>query len=163
MGHSYGGMLSVRHVIEHPQTRGLVLLSAGRGGAGSVQQGASEGLLTGNRFDELNAHARELVAEGRGKDLMLTPGWWYVITAESFIDRLTQVPDTISLAPQVKCPILCIRGDKEDPQRYPAEQFQRAARAPCEVKIIPDCDHFYNGRQEAVIDAVTSWLRRLAG
>jgi pimeloyl-ACP methyl ester carboxylesterase len=163
MGHSYGGMLSVRHVIDHPQTRGLVLLSAGRGGASSVQQGASEGLLSGNRFDELNAHARKLVAEGRGKDLMLTPGWWYVITAESFIDRLTQVPDTIALAPQVKCPILCIRGDKEDPQRYPAEQFQRAARAPCEVKIIPDCDHFYNGRQEAVIDAVTSWLRRLAG
>ena len=32
-----------------------------------------------------------------------------------------------------------------------------AARAPCTVKIIPDCDHFYNGREDAVIEAVTSW------
>ena len=159
IGHSYGGMLSVRHVVDHPRTRALVTLSAGRGGSTSIKEGAAEGLLTGDRFDEIYAHARQLIAEGNGKALMLTPGWWYALTAESFMDRLTEVPDTIALAPKVKCPILCIRGDQENAQRYPAEEFQRAAMAPCTVKIIPDCDHFYNGREQAVIDAVTSWLR----
>ena len=161
IGHSYGGMLSVRHVVDHPRTRALVLLSAGRGGETSIIEGATEGMLTGERFDEIHAHARKLVAEGNGKALMLTPGWWYAISAESFIDRMTEVPDTIALAPKVKCPILCIRGDKENAQRYPAEEFQRAAKAPCAVKIIPDCDHFYNGREDAVIEAVTSWLRNV--
>ena len=159
LGHSNGGMLGVRHVVDHPATRGLVLLSAGRGGPTSVQDGGTEGLLAGNRFEEIHARARKLVAEGRGKELILMPGWWYVITAESFIDRMTEVPDTIALAPKVRCPVLCIRGDKENAQRYPAEEFQRAATASCTVRIISDCDHFYNGREDAVIEAVTSWLR----
>jgi pimeloyl-ACP methyl ester carboxylesterase len=158
IGHSNGGMLGVRHVVDHPRTRALILLSAGRGGASSVQSGGTEGLLAGDRFDEIHERARTLVAQDRGQELMLIPGWWYVITAESFIDRLTEVPDTIALAPKVKCPSLCIRGDKELPDRYPAEEFARAATAPSTAVVIPDCDHFYNGREDEVIAAVTSWL-----
>ncbi|MGZ8265734.1 MAG: alpha/beta hydrolase, partial [Burkholderiales bacterium] len=150
IGHSNGGMLGVRHTVDHPNTRALVLLSAGRGGATTVQSGGTEGLLAGDRFDEIHARARELVAAGRGKELLLLPGWWYVITAESFIDRLTEVPDTLALAPKVKCPILCIRGDKENAERYPAEAFARAATAPATAKVIENCDHFYNGREDAV-------------
>lgn len=160
MGHSNGGMLGVRHVIDHPATRALVLLSAGRGGPTSVQSGGTEGLLAGARFEEIHARARKLVAEGRGKELILMPGWWYVITAESFIDRLTEVPDTIALVPQVKCPVLCIRGDMEDAWRYPAEEFQRLARSPCEAVVVPACDHFYNGKEAEVTSAVTAWLTR---
>jgi pimeloyl-ACP methyl ester carboxylesterase len=158
IGHSNGGMLGVRHTVDHPNTRALVLLSAGRGGATTVQSGGTEGLLAGDRFDEIHARARELVAAGRGKELLLLPGWWYVITAESFIDRLTEVPDTLALAPKVKCPILCIRGDKENAERYPAEAFARAATAPATARVIDNCDHFYNGRQDAVAEVVTSWL-----
>src|SRR5688572_7384063 len=80
MGHSNGGMLGVRHAVDHPRTRALVLLSAGRGGATSVKSGATEGLLAGDRFEEIHAHARKCVAEGRGKELIQMPGWWYVIT-----------------------------------------------------------------------------------
>jgi hypothetical protein len=29
------------------------------------------------------------------------------------------------------------------------------------MKIIENCDHFYNGREEAVMEAVTSWLGRM--
>jgi pimeloyl-ACP methyl ester carboxylesterase len=153
-------MLGVRHAVDHPETPALILLSAGRGGAASVQSGAAEGLLAGDRFDEISARARSLVAAGQGRQLMLLPGWWYVITAESFIDRLTEVPDTIALAPQVRCPILAIRGEKEDSRRYPAEEFQRHATAPCEAAVIPNSDHFYNGSEEKVTEAVLSWLKR---
>jgi pimeloyl-ACP methyl ester carboxylesterase len=160
IGHSNGGMLGVQHAIDHPRTRALILLSAGRGGSTSVESGGSEGLLAGNRFEEISTRAKTLLAEGRGDELMLVPGWWYAISAESFVDRLTTVPDTIALAPRVTCPILCIRGDKESAERYPAEEFQRAAKAPCEIEIIRDCDHFYNGREAEVVAAVTSWLAR---
>jgi pimeloyl-ACP methyl ester carboxylesterase len=158
IGHSNGGMLGVRHAVDHPGTRALILLSAGRGGPTSVQSGGTEGLLAGDRFDEIHAKARELVAEGRGSELMLIPGWWYVITAESFIDRLTEVPDTIALAPRVRCPILALRGDKESAERYPAEEFARAAVTPASAVVIADCDHFYNGKEHEVTEAVTSWL-----
>ncbi len=163
MGHSNGGMLGVRHVVDHPKTRGLVLLSAGRGGNTTVQSGGTEGLLAGERFEEISARARKLVAEGRGKELMLLPGWWYAITAESFIDRLTEVPDVIALVPTIKCPILAIRGEKENSERYPAEEVGRVATAPCEVAVIPNSDHFYNGREDLVIEKVTSWLSERLG
>ena len=160
IGHSNGGMLGVRHAVDHPQTRALILLSAGRGGPTSVQSGGTEGLFAGDRFDEISGRARKLVAEGQGDALMLMPGWWYAITAASFLDRVATVPDTVALAPRVTCPILCIRGDKESAERYPAEGFQRAAKAPCSVVVVPDCDHFYNGKENEVIEAVTSWLSR---
>ncbi len=163
MGHSNGGMLGVRHVVDHPATRALVLLSAGRGGATSVRSGATEGLMAGERFEEIYANARKLVAEGRGKELMLMPGWWYVITAESFIDRLTEVPDVLALAPEVKCPVLYIRGDKENAERYPAEQFVERATAPAIARVIPNCDHFYNGREDEVASVVTGWLGSTLG
>jgi pimeloyl-ACP methyl ester carboxylesterase len=160
IGHSNGGMLGVQHVVDHPRTRALVLLSAGRGGPTSVQSGGTEGLLAGERFDEIYAKATELVAAGRGRELMLIPGWWYVITAESFIDRTTEVPDTIALAPKVHCPILAIRGEQESAHRYPAEEFAAAATAPSSAVVIPGSDHFYNGKEEEVTNLVSTWLAR---
>ncbi len=161
IGHSNGGMLGVRHVADHPQTPALVLLSAGRGGTTSLREGSASGLLAGNRFEEISAQARALVKAGRGRELLLIPGWWYVITAESFLDRLTEVPDTIALAPRITCPVLCIRGDQEARDRYPAEEFQSRVTGPCEVEIVSDCDHFYVGREDTVAAIVSSWLARV--
>lgn len=164
IGHSNGGMLATQHVVDHPQTPALVLLSAGRGGPQEKQPAGTEKIFAMDRLDELITRARALVAAGRGRELMFMPGWWYVISAESFLDRIVTVPDTIRLAPQIKCPVLAIRGDKEDVDRYPAEEFQAAAGGPCAVEIVADCDHFYNGRHEVVAEIVSRWLRRtLAG
>jgi pimeloyl-ACP methyl ester carboxylesterase len=157
IGHSNGGMLGTQHVVDHPQTPALVLLSAGRGGKRTVS-GGKEGLFAGDREEELTAQARKLVDAGRGRELMFMPGWWYVISAESFLDRIGTVPDTIALAPRIKCPVLAIRGDKEDGERYPAEEYGRVAGGPCRVEIVPDSDHFYNGREDHVANVVASWL-----
>jgi pimeloyl-ACP methyl ester carboxylesterase len=159
IGHSNGGMLGTQHVVDHPQTPALVLLSAGRGGVRTVS-GGKEGLFAGNREAELTAQARKLVAAGRGRELMFMPGWWWVISAESFLDRIQSVPDTIALAPKIKCPVLFVRGDQEDAERYPAEEYRRAAGGPCRVEIVPDCDHFYNGREDVVSRIVADWLQQ---
>jgi pimeloyl-ACP methyl ester carboxylesterase len=163
IGHSNGGMLGTRHVVDHPQTPALVLLSAGRGGARQDTSGGSEKLFAGDQLADLTARARELVAQGRGRTLMFMPGWWYVISAESFLDRLVTVPDTIALAPRITCPVLAIRGDQEDRDRYPAEEFQAAAGGPCRVRLIEHCDHFYNGREAHVAELVSQWLAETLG
>ncbi len=158
IGHSNGGMLGVQHVADHPQTPALVLLSAGRGGRTTSTSGGTERVFAADRLDELAAQARALVAAGRPRELMFLPGWWWVISAESFLDRIQTVPDTVALAPHIKCPVLCIRGDKEDVDRYPAEEFQSRAGGPCRVEIVRDCDHFYNGNEDTVAHIVSSWL-----
>jgi pimeloyl-ACP methyl ester carboxylesterase len=160
IGHSNGGMLAVRHVADHPETPALVLLSAHGGGKDIVQRGGKSGLMVGGRVEEFAARAKGMVKEGRGRELMLMPGWWYAISAESFLDRLTETPDTLALAPKVKCPSLFVRGDQEPRDAYPAEEFRAHAGGRCTVEIVPDCGHFYNGREETVGALVASWLGR---
>ncbi len=160
IGHSNGGMLAVKHVSDHPETPAMVLLSAHGGGRYGVQRSSQTGLFAGGRLDEITAQARALVAAGGGRELMLLPGWWYVITAESFLDRLTEMPDVLELAPTIRCPTLYIRGDQEAPDIYPAERFQERALGQCDVEIVPACDHFYVGREAAICDLVAGWLAR---
>jgi pimeloyl-ACP methyl ester carboxylesterase len=158
IGHSNGGMLAVRHVADHPRTPALVLLSAHLGGKNIMERTSKAGLMAQDRIEEFTARAKELVASGRGRELILMPGWWYAISAESFLDRLTETPDGLALAPTIKCPTLYVRGDKESRENYPAEDFRTRAGGPCDVKIVPDCDHFYNGREEAIQAIVSSWV-----
>jgi pimeloyl-ACP methyl ester carboxylesterase len=161
IGHSNGGMLAVRHVADHPGTPALVLLSAHCGGRDLVRRASQAGLLAGDRLEEITAQARALVAAGRGKALLLLPGWWYVASAESFVDLLTELPDVLELAPRIVCPTLFVRGDEEPADLYPAEAFQRRAGGACTVEIVPRCNHFYVGREDAVAASVSRWLARV--
>jgi pimeloyl-ACP methyl ester carboxylesterase len=163
VGHSHGGLLAVPHVADHPATPALVLLSAHCGGAGLVARASRAGLLARDRVDEITAQARRLVAAGRGSELMLLPGWWYVTSAASFVDLLTDLPDLLELAPRIVCPALFIRGDREPRDLYPAEEFRARSAGPCTVEIVPECDHFYLGCEDAVASCVTSWLGRTLG
>jgi pimeloyl-ACP methyl ester carboxylesterase len=163
IGHSNGGMLAVKHVADHPETPALVLLSAHGGGTGGVERSSRAGLMAGDRLDAITAQAHALVAAGRGRELMLMPGWWYVISAESFLDRMTEMPDVLELAPQIRCPTLFIRGDREDRDSYPAERFRDRSGGRCDVAIVSDCDHFYVGRENAICDLVAGWLAHTLG
>jgi pimeloyl-ACP methyl ester carboxylesterase len=160
IGHSNGGMLAVAHAAKYPKTPAMVLMSAPRGGVGQDLKAGSEKLFAMDQAAQITAKANELVEQGKGRELMNLPGWWYLISAESYLDRLVSIPNTIDLAPQITCPVLAIRGDKEDQHRYPAEEYQAASSGNCEVNIIENCDHFYNGREDAVATLVSQWLKR---
>jgi pimeloyl-ACP methyl ester carboxylesterase len=158
IGHSNGGMLAVRHVADQPQTPALCLLSAHRGGTGLVPGASRTGLFAADRLEEITAAARKLVAAGRGGELMLLPGWWHAVSAGTFVDLLTELPDVLALAPRIRCPVLYVRGDQEPAELYPAEDFKARAAGDCTVRIVADCGHFYVGREEEVAAAVTTWL-----
>jgi pimeloyl-ACP methyl ester carboxylesterase len=154
IGHSNGGMLAVRHVADHPETPALVLLSAHCGGRNMLPLACKAGLLAQDRLDEFTREAKRRNA----KDLMLLPGWWYAITAGSFLD-LANCPDILELAPKIRCPVLYVRGDQEPRELYPAEEFRERSEGPCTVEIVPQCDHFYLGREADVCQRVAAWLR----
>lgn len=161
-GHSNGGMLAVQHAADHPETPALILLSAHAGGRGVIPDACKVGLLAGDRLDAITAQAKSLVAAGRGRELLLMPGWWYVASAESFLDLLSDLPDILALAPRIRCPVLYLRGDKEPRQLYPAEEFAARAAGRCDVRIVGDCDHFYVGREAEIAAIVADWLNDAA-
>ena len=161
IGHSNGGMLAVQHVADHPETPALVLLSAHLGGKSVVPLASKVGLLGGDSIDEIDGQARRMVAQGRGGELMVLPGWWHVVTAESYLDYCAELPDVLALAPRIACPVLYIRGDKEPADIYPAEEFAARAAGRCDVRIVKDCDHFYGGREDTISEIVTGWLADL--
>lgn len=159
IGHSNGGMLATQHCADdYGQPRALVLMSAHIGGVENVQQISAAGMFAQDRLPELTAQAEAMIAQGRGRELMLLPDWWWVISAESFIDRVRATPSTIANASRIRCPSLYLRGDKEAPASYPIEAFAARAGAPCETRVIPDCDHFYTGREADVAAQVVSWI-----
>jgi pimeloyl-ACP methyl ester carboxylesterase len=146
----------VRHVVDPPGTPALVLLSAHCGGKNMVTLACRNGLLARDRLDEFTARAKASAPN----ELMLLPGWWYVSTAASFLD-LASGPDILELAPQVRCPVLYVRGDQEPRDLYPAEDFRDRCGGPCTVVDVPRCGHFYAGREAEVTEIVCRWLERI--
>ena len=159
IGHSNGGFLGVQHVASHPETPALVMLSGHAGGKVQENLAAKTGLLGGARTPEFRKEAEKMIAEGRGEDLILLPGWWYVATANSYFDRMTTMPDTVATAPQITCPTLFIRGDKEIAASYPAEDFAEKSGGPVDIEIVENCDHYYKGREDEIIKLVAGWLK----
>ena len=160
IGHSNGGMLAVRHCADNPNVHALALLSAHMGGKELFRTISKAGLMAGERFEEFSARARTLVTEGKGGELMLMPGWWWVISADTFVDYLDVCPDILQLAPQVRCPVLFLRGDQEARHIYPGEAFVERAGGQAEFTLVPDCDHFYEKRETTVAGMVEDWLVR---
>jgi pimeloyl-ACP methyl ester carboxylesterase len=159
IGHSNGGMLAVEFVSRHPKTPGMVLLSAHRGGEGLLPDASSSGLLACDQLQSITEKAASLVEAGKGQTLIQLPGWWWVISAQSFLDLTKTLPDTLALAPSIQCPTLFLVGDSEPTSRYPAQAFARKTQGSCTVTVIEDCDHFYNDREAQVSDEVCRWLK----
>jgi pimeloyl-ACP methyl ester carboxylesterase len=164
MGHSFGGIAAATYAGDHPEEIvALGLLSAGSGGPEYLVQASRSGMLAGERHEEAAAEARRLVAEERGRQLIAVPGWWYAISAESFLDLGQNVPFAVDGIRRTTCPVLALRGTKEPPAVYPAEAFAEAAGPRATLALVEGADHFYNGVEPALAEAVCSWLRRVVG
>jgi pimeloyl-ACP methyl ester carboxylesterase len=159
IGHSNGGVLAAHYAAEHPQTPAVVLMSAHVGGKTITRRMSANGMFGRDQLAEIETRARHMVAEGRGKELMLLPGWWWVASAECVVDYTDNMPDTVACAARTKVPVLFLRGNKEVVELYPAEAYAAKCTGPCEVRILPDCDHFYTGQEKAVSELILHWLR----
>ncbi len=159
IGHSNGGMLAAQHCgDDYGQPRALVLMSAHCGGTKNVPLMSEAGLFAGDQLAALTAQAEAMVRAGRGLELMLLPGWWWVISAASFLDRVHHTPDTLANAARIRCPALYLRGDREHAESYPAEAFAAASNGLCEARILRECDHFYTGQEDDVATLVADWV-----
>lgn len=157
IGHSYGSGASGYYASNHPEIAALVLLSGAIGGPDHLRQMCERGMLAQDRYDEFEAEARHLVAEGRGEELMFFPGWFHLSTARAFVEHgMPYAPDWIR---QVRCPVLALRGELENPEQSPVERYAELAPGGGTAVVIPGSDHFYGGHEAEVGRAVADWLQ----
>lgn len=158
IGHSHGGMLGVRHVADYPDTPALVLLSAHRGGANLLRLMADNGLMAGGRYDEITTDARRLVDAGHGDQLLLVPGWWYVISASTYVDLLDHCPDIVEWAADIPCDTLYVRSSEEPSSLYPGELIAERSGFAVTVSVLDVGGHYYVDHEQVVAAAVVDWL-----
>jgi len=164
IGHSFGATASAAYAADHPdEVAALALCSAGRGGREYLAQVSRAGQLARDRHAEVDANARRLVAEGQGDQVIALPGWWYAITAASWVDLSENVPGTVESACRYPGPVLALRGSKEPPDIYPAEKVAEACGARATLVVIPGADHFYNDTQPELVRALCDWLALVVG
>lgn len=162
VGHSFGGIGVAAYAAAHPgEVAALALCSAGSGGREYLPQVSRRGMLAAAEHAEVDARARRLVAAGQGETIIALPGWWYAITAASWVDLAENVPETVENGRRYPGPILALRGALEPEEVYPAEGVAAAAGGRARLSIIPGADHFYNGREAEFIAAVTGWFEGL--
>jgi pimeloyl-ACP methyl ester carboxylesterase len=158
IGHSNGGVLATQYAADHPEAPAVVLMSAHRGGRGITARISEKGLFGRDQLKEVIACAERMIAEGRGRELMLLPSWWWVASAECVVDYSNNMPDILDNAPCMRMPVLVMRGDQEPEDLYPAEEFAARCAGRCDLRILSGCDHFYNGHEKEVSKLVAEWL-----
>ena len=70
------------------------------------------------------------------------------------------MPATLDNARQMKSPLLYVVGGQEPEDLYPAREFATSCTAPCDVRVLPNCDHFYRGLERETAALVVDWLLR---
>jgi dienelactone hydrolase len=160
-GHSLGTgkVLYYQAQRQDARVRGLILASPGGG--------ASHPDL------ERVALAEQMVAEGRGYDLLPWERWQGALTTTSAQTHLSHVrfgalfessrPD----APiaQIRCPLLAFLGTEEGgPGRVSeleALRHQAVAAPRVETHMVPHAGHIYAGHEQAVATLIAGWMESL--
>jgi hypothetical protein len=117
--------------------------------------------MAGERYEEITAEARRLVDEGSGEQLLLVPGWWYVISANTYVDLLDNCPDIVEFAADIPCDTLYLRSTEEPASLYPGELIADRCDFAVSVSVLDIGGHYYVDHEDEVADVVATWLAPL--
>jgi pimeloyl-ACP methyl ester carboxylesterase len=159
IGHSNGGVLATKHAATFQDTPALILLSAHIGGKRMLPIASSKGLFGADKLTDILKLAKQMISDGREDEIIQLPGWYWVTSPRSIIDLSQNLPDLLSEASQIKCPVLFIRGDQEPTDLYPAEQFKEKCTSTVDIVVLKNSNHFYVGKESEVNRIVCDWLK----
>lgn len=165
-GHSLGGLKAAYTHVFHPAKSviALAMFSSPRLPDDKVWDWAAH--------ERLLAHCRELIAQGKGRELMYvdmptnTPALQGLMCAETYVNKYG--PDacttTLRFADRIGVPTFLIAGTHEKPQLSFAEDMEKALVDAPSVKrvVIEGADHMYTDRHAQVAEAFIGWLTNVS-
>lgn len=115
-------------------------------------------------FPKRMLQAEELVAKGRGEELMWAPasGATGLFSARTYVSKYGphEITDVRPQAASLGCPLLTTAGDIEAPyfREYARELAEAAGLERARCITVPNANHFYTGCEAVVIEAIDEWL-----
>lgn len=165
VGHSLGAVKGIFAVADslHDAVTRLVALSPPRLSHALFHGGPSAALFH-ETYDAAVAH----VERGQGDTLMhVSFPLPMIITAAGYVEKYgpDEPYDFLKHLPAVDCPTLLTFGAAELAEHVafrdsPAAVQALAAQKPnLTLAVVPDADHFYSGRHDALVQRLSDWLR----
>lgn len=121
--------------------------------------------------EQLLARCRDMVAQGRGEELMHvdmptnTPAMKGLMCYATYLNKYGPDAATTALryADRIRVPTFLLAGEHEKPQlSFSIDMEQALVNAPSVRRVMVEgCDHIYTGRHEQVADAANAWLAEL--
>ena len=122
--------------------------------------------------------AKQMVAEGRGNELLPNPVLWdgNPLSAKTYISlggmesnvavfNFHDPKDTLPLLSKITIPTYAVMGRKDDALVIPVEETMERIKKPMinspkvETNILGDAGHGYNGFEQDLADALVSWIK----
>jgi len=167
LGHSRGGNQTAWYAAEHdnPMIQKVVLVAPA-----TWSKGAEAKAYKKNFHKDLApvlAHARQLVAEGKGDELLKNTDFLYCpntsVSARSFVDYYADEPrfDTPSLLQKIAKPVLVVAGSEDTTVPDVAQKVKPLADGKrIKLVVIDGADHFFRDLyNEDATDAITAFIR----
>lgn len=164
-GHSLGGLKAAYTQAFHPASEvvALAMLSSPRL--------PDEKVWDWPAHEQLLARCREMVAQGRGEDLMHvdmptnTPSMKGLMCYRTYINKYgpDAVTTALRFADRIEVPTLLLAGELEKPQlSFSIDMEPALVKAPSVRRVmIESSDHIYTGLHGRVADAIHDWLTGL--
>lgn len=157
VGHSQGGLLAADYAAKDVGVAGVILASPAFAFVGLPTAFPDESR------GELIERARAIVAQGRGRELILLPMWPWIMSAEAVVDPLRPgaAPPLAELLAQYRGPLLVFCGDAgHDARLLPGARaaYERSPSPTKRLEVLGGCDHFYVGYEAPVIALLADWL-----
>ncbi len=158
-GHSSGGWYAADYADRDPDIAGFALLSPLLANSTAL----AGWFPTQEERDRAYLHAKSLVVDGRGDDLIPLRKWYKAISAASLVERFEEPPGRFEAALGAsRAPVLLVAGSRES--RVPDWQamFDRLAPGrPRQFVLIEGAEHNYIGYEDQVGAALEAFARSL--
>lgn len=157
IGHSLGAAKAAHYAATADDPRVAALIGCSGLGFGSRHSRMRQ------PPEERLAAVRQLVADGKGEQLLDTSYQRRYISAQTYLDRYERMlgaGGTAADLARVAVPLLIVyaTGEGGTPELL-ADLQTRAASAPrCDTYLVQDADHDYHGKEAAVAAHLASWL-----
>lgn len=151
MGHSRGGNQTALYAAQRagPTVTNVVLLAPAMGGSRDSVEGNYRQRYA-SALTPLLEDAKDLVAAGKGAEMMSVPGFIYCkdakVAAAAFVSNYAPDPgrDTAEQIPGIKAPVLVIAGSADDVVPDVAARMEPHVDGEAvRLEVIEDADHFF--------------------